>query len=125
MLLILLGVAGCLHCSIKSSLYDDMHCSDEKDTTKLQNNDVVICFISNTKIFCSAYFLFSPMVAKIVVGDRVKIKKIIILVGTVRFIGEIKGRNGIWYGVELDESKGDNNGNLKGITYFETTMRYR
>jgi len=41
--------------------------------------------------------------------------------GTVRFIGEIAVElNGdIWYGVELDDTRGDNNGSLKGVPYFK------
>jgi len=52
------------------------------------------------------------------VGDRVKLKKDN-LVGVVRFIGEIKGKKGVFYGVELDEAKGKNNGSVNKIPYFK------
>ncbi|CAF4231839.1 unnamed protein product [Rotaria sp. Silwood2] len=39
--------------------------------------------------------------------------------GTIRFIGEISIKTGIWYGIELDEPVGKNNGSLDGQIYFE------
>ena len=52
------------------------------------------------------------------IGDRVKLKKDN-LVGIVRFIGEIKNKSGIFYGVELDKAKGKNNGSANKISYFK------
>eukprot|EP01084_Bolivina_argentea_P199755 341737_1 len=55
------------------------------------------------------------------VGDKVKLKKDN-LVGSVRFIGEIKGKQGIFYGIELDDkykSKGKNDGSVKKTCYFK------
>lgn len=40
--------------------------------------------------------------------------------GVVRFIGEMKRKKGIFFGIELDKAKqGDNNGSLGGIGYFK------
>ncbi|CAM4783139.1 unnamed protein product [Rotaria magnacalcarata] len=39
--------------------------------------------------------------------------------GTIRFIGETFISTGIWYGIELDEAVGKNNGSLNGHFYFE------
>eukprot|EP01084_Bolivina_argentea_P161998 281940_1 len=46
--------------------------------------------------------------------------------GIIRFIGEISVElNGaIWYGIELTEAKGTNNGTLKGVTYFRCEATY-
>eukprot|EP00484_Ammonia_sp_Unknown_P014455 CAMPEP_0197059486 /NCGR_PEP_ID=MMETSP1384-20130603/117971_1 /TAXON_ID=29189 /ORGANISM="Ammonia sp." /LENGTH=61 /DNA_ID=CAMNT_0042494553 /DNA_START=13 /DNA_END=194 /DNA_ORIENTATION=- len=52
------------------------------------------------------------------VGDRVKLKKDD-LVGTVRFVGEIQGKTGIFYGVELEEPKGKNDGIVDKVKYFK------
>eukprot|EP01084_Bolivina_argentea_P297451 512443_1 len=56
------------------------------------------------------------------ISDRVKIKlRKTTYVGTVKFIGEMKDKEGIWYGVELDKvNKGDNLGIARGIRYFST-----
>eukprot|EP01084_Bolivina_argentea_P000221 423_1 len=54
------------------------------------------------------------------IGDRVKLKKgNNINVGVVRFIGEIAGKHGIFYGIELDNKKGKNNGTINKIQYFK------
>ncbi|CAF1316845.1 unnamed protein product [Rotaria sordida] len=39
--------------------------------------------------------------------------------GTIRFIGEMSIKTGIWYGIELDEPVGKNNGSLDGHIYFK------
>ncbi|CAF3940139.1 unnamed protein product [Rotaria sordida] len=39
--------------------------------------------------------------------------------GTIRFIGEMSIKTGIWYGIELDEQVGKNNGSLDGHIYFK------
>eukprot|EP01083_Nonionella_stella_P254590 874660_1 len=52
------------------------------------------------------------------IGDKVKLRKKI-SVGTVRFIGQIQGKRGIFYGIQLDEAKGTNNGNIGDIAYFK------
>ena len=46
--------------------------------------------------------------------------------GTIKFIGEISVElNGaIWYGIELKTPKGDNNGSLKGVSYFRCKPNY-
>eukprot|EP01084_Bolivina_argentea_P023596 44040_1 len=52
------------------------------------------------------------------VGDKVKLKRGKLL-GTVRFIGSIKGKQGVFFGIELDEKgKGKNNGSYQNISYF-------
>eukprot|EP01084_Bolivina_argentea_P277693 474199_1 len=57
------------------------------------------------------------------IGDRVKLKKDN-LCGTVRFIGEIQGKNSIYYGIELDKSKGKNNGTVNKICYFKCKRKH-
>eukprot|EP00483_Globobulimina_turgida_P001058 UN01060 len=52
------------------------------------------------------------------VGDRVKLKKDNLL-GIVRFVGEIQSKKGIFYGVELDDAKGKNNGSVGKVAYFK------
>ncbi len=51
----------------------------------------------------------------ILLGSHVKIgtKK-----GTVRFIGETEFASGTWYGVELVQPVGKNNGSVNGKSYF-------
>eukprot|EP01084_Bolivina_argentea_P226580 382721_1 len=41
------------------------------------------------------------------------------MVGIVRFIGEIAGKNDIYYGIELNNSKGNNNGFIGSTQYFK------
>ena len=52
------------------------------------------------------------------VGTRVKTKDTK-LEGTVRFCGEPQFANGIWVGVELDTENGKNDGEVKGVRYFQ------
>jgi len=54
---------------------------------------------------------------KTTVGDRVKLKDG--LLGVVRFMGEIKGKKGVFYGVELDDAKGKNDGSVNKVAYFK------
>lgn len=49
------------------------------------------------------------------VGDRVNVKG---LTGKVRYIGEVKFSGGKWFGIELDEPLGKNDGSVQGIRYF-------
>ncbi|KAA3674271.1 CAP-Gly domain-containing linker protein 3/4 [Paragonimus westermani] len=39
--------------------------------------------------------------------------------GTIRFIGTTHFASGTWYGVELEQAVGKNNGSIGGISYFE------
>ncbi|XP_045540702.1 tubulin-specific chaperone E [Papilio machaon] len=42
--------------------------------------------------------------------------------GTVKYIGEVQGYNGIWYGVEWDDvARGKHDGFVDNIQYFKTT----
>lgn len=38
--------------------------------------------------------------------------------GSIAFYGTASFASGKWVGVILDEPKGKNNGNIKGVTYF-------
>eukprot|EP01084_Bolivina_argentea_P111464 198848_1 len=49
----------------------------------------------------------------VTVGDQVRLTKD--LMGTVRFVGEIQGRKGIYYGIELTEARGKSNGTVGNI----------
>ena len=49
---------------------------------------------------------------------QVKLKKDN-LVGVVRFIGEIQGKKGVFFGVELDDAKGKNDGSVSKVPYFK------
>ncbi|KAG5927449.1 hypothetical protein E4U42_002252 [Claviceps africana] len=45
--------------------------------------------------------------------------------GTVRFVGTVQGKKGVFAGIELDPdfaSKGKNNGDVDGISYFTTSV---
>ncbi|VDP75250.1 unnamed protein product [Echinostoma caproni] len=42
--------------------------------------------------------------------------------GVIRFIGPTQFAPGTWYGVELDQSVGKNNGSVGGVRYFECAM---
>eukprot|EP00484_Ammonia_sp_Unknown_P017037 CAMPEP_0197023474 /NCGR_PEP_ID=MMETSP1384-20130603/4156_1 /TAXON_ID=29189 /ORGANISM="Ammonia sp." /LENGTH=683 /DNA_ID=CAMNT_0042451687 /DNA_START=1 /DNA_END=2052 /DNA_ORIENTATION=+ len=53
------------------------------------------------------------------VGDRVKLKQNN-LKGTVKFIGEMAGKYGVWYGIELDKAQGSSNGSIRNVQYFKT-----
>merc|ERR1712228_1119084 len=53
----------------------------------------------------------------VTVGDQVRLTKD--LMGTVRFVGEIQGRKGIYYGIELTEAKGKSNGTVGNVRYFK------
>lgn len=39
--------------------------------------------------------------------------------GIVRFVGKTYFKEGTWYGVELEEAVGKNNGSFGGHTYFQ------
>uniref|UniRef100_A0AC35U0R0 Tubulin-specific chaperone E n=1 Tax=Rhabditophanes sp. KR3021 TaxID=114890 RepID=A0AC35U0R0_9BILA len=41
--------------------------------------------------------------------------------GVIRFVGAICGKEGIWYGVELESAPGKNNGQFQGVQYFTTS----
>ena len=53
----------------------------------------------------------------VTVGDQVLLSKD--LVGEVRFIGEIQGKTGIWYGISLTQAKGKNDGKSGNVQYFD------
>ena len=42
--------------------------------------------------------------------------------GTVRFCGVTSFSPGKWIGIELDEPKGKNDGNVQGVKYFTCKM---
>ena len=39
--------------------------------------------------------------------------------GTIRWIGILKGKTDIYYGIELDKTTGKNNGSFQGKSYFK------
>ena len=46
------------------------------------------------------------------------------LEGTVRFCGEPQFAKGVWVGVELDTEQGKNDGEVKGVRYFQCKPQY-
>ena len=54
---------------------------------------------------------------RVTIGDAVYIQKFDCN-GTIRFIGTTRFKEGVWYGVELDEPKGKSNGTIQGEWYF-------
>ncbi|KOB69780.1 putative tubulin folding cofactor E [Operophtera brumata] len=56
---------------------------------------------------------------KVNIGSRIKCGEEF---GTVKFIGEISGYKGIWYGVEWDDAaRGKHDGSVDGVQYFKTS----
>ncbi|KAL8625698.1 hypothetical protein ACOMHN_043973 [Nucella lapillus] len=56
------------------------------------------------------------------IGDRVIVagqRK-----GSVRFIGEAQFAPGVWFGVELDQPAGKNNGSVAGVQYFSCRPKH-
>jgi len=51
------------------------------------------------------------------INDKVKIRDD--LMGTIKHIGEVKGKNGKWIGLELSKPEGRNNGVYDGVKYFD------
>ena len=41
-------------------------------------------------------------------------------IGICKFIGEIKGKKGVFYGVDIKKGEGKNNGTIKNKRYFRT-----
>ena len=44
--------------------------------------------------------------------------------GIVRFAGQTSFAVGKWYGIELEEPKGKNDGSVHGVVYFSCRMNY-
>ena len=42
------------------------------------------------------------------------------IAGYVRYVGPTHFERGIWFGIELDEAKGKNNGTVKKKFYFQS-----
>lgn len=55
---------------------------------------------------------------KIHYGDKVKLKNG--NKGTVKFIGEVVGKKGVFYGIDLAKGNGKNTGSFQKETYFKT-----
>jgi len=53
------------------------------------------------------------------IGDRVRLEKKNVD-GTVRYVGPTHFEKGLWFGVELDQPLGKNNGSVKKQFYFQT-----
>lgn len=61
---------------------------------------------------------------RVTVGDIVSVTKYACH-GIVRFIGQTKFKgDAIWYGVQLEDAVGKNNGTIKGHTYFRCEPKY-
>ncbi|KAI0983747.1 hypothetical protein GJ496_004053 [Pomphorhynchus laevis] len=59
---------------------------------------------------------------KLLIGKRISVKGKSVN-ATIRYIGEIDGKQGIWYGIEWDDkSEGTNDGTLGDRVYFSTTQ---
>ena len=56
-------------------------------------------------------------------GDRCQIKGDLQRRGEVQYVGEIKGKEGIWVGITLDEPLGKNDGSVNGQRYFTCMPR--
>lgn len=53
------------------------------------------------------------------VGSRIKCNEDF---GTVKYIGEVQGYKGIWYGVEWDDpARGKHDGSIDDVQYFKTS----
>lgn len=53
---------------------------------------------------------------KIKVGERIKFDQ---LTGTIKYIGNIRDKDGIWVGIMLDTDDGKNDGSINGVRYFD------
>uniref|UniRef100_A0A915A0B8 CAP-Gly domain-containing protein n=3 Tax=Parascaris univalens TaxID=6257 RepID=A0A915A0B8_PARUN len=56
------------------------------------------------------------------IGRRVAVAKI--GVGVLRYVGSVKGKEGIFCGVELDLPQGRHNGTYQGVVYFHCTDKH-
>lgn len=56
------------------------------------------------------------------INDRITLKNN--MSGIIRYIGSIEGREGEWVGLELEESKGSNDGSVEGKRYFECQAKH-
>ncbi|VDN02498.1 unnamed protein product [Thelazia callipaeda] len=53
------------------------------------------------------------------VGKRVIVGRV--GAGTLRYVGKVEGKEGIFCGIELDQPEGKHNGTYQGIAYFHCT----
>merc|ERR1712228_850992 len=61
---------------------------------------------------------------RVTVGDIVNVKSLKCR-GVIRFIGPTKFKsNIIWYGIQLEEAKGKNNGSVDGVKYFQCYPKF-
>eukprot|EP00941_MAST-03F_sp_MAST-3F-sp1_P001744 g1744.t1 len=56
--------------------------------------------------------------SEIKIGEKVEVRGYPSCTGTVRFAGKVHYASGTFYGIELDNPKGKNNGSVKGKRYF-------
>lgn len=59
---------------------------------------------------------------KVCIGDKVMLENN--LKGEVRFMGNVSGKNGVYYGIKLTEPKGKNNGCISNVRYFDCEQDY-
>jgi len=52
------------------------------------------------------------------IGDRIRLEKKK-TTGVIRYVGPTHFEKGVWFGVQLDQPKGKNNGTVKKQFYFE------
>jgi len=60
--------------------------------------------------------------ARVTVGDKIKVTGK--CNGIIRYIGYPLFKSGLWYGIELNEPIGNNNGTIDKIQYFKCQDNY-
>mmetsp|Transcript_40941 Transcript_40941/g.67290 ORF Transcript_40941/g.67290 Transcript_40941/m.67290 type:complete len:253 (-) Transcript_40941:110-868(-) len=84
------------------------------------NWSCAVCTLANKMddTACHVCLFSRHKVMDVAVNDVVRVNKIHQF-GVVRYVGSMKGRTGVWYGVELHEAFGDNNGSVEKKKYFK------
>eukprot|EP00484_Ammonia_sp_Unknown_P030416 CAMPEP_0197036816 /NCGR_PEP_ID=MMETSP1384-20130603/14199_1 /TAXON_ID=29189 /ORGANISM="Ammonia sp." /LENGTH=1484 /DNA_ID=CAMNT_0042467033 /DNA_START=103 /DNA_END=4557 /DNA_ORIENTATION=+ len=80
-------------------------------------------FVTANKIKHSEPTQLNQVLPRACIGDRVYVKNKR-QHGTLKFVGIVDFADGCWYGVELEEPMGENNGTSNGRLYFECMDYY-